>query len=140
MMEVIRGHGEDIYRRFGEELTAHGEFSPEYFRSVMCHCRDVFVGKYNGTVIGVFGFVSPTLLSNWAYIWSYTPPLVRLDPELKRVFAIHSTRNLLRQFSRYERFIGECMEGDLSAQRWIKRLGGVFGTPANGLIPFTLEK
>lgn len=97
---------------------------------------EAYAGFINGDLICCWGLIPPSFLSTQAYLWMWGPP--KLKHQL--VFIRHSQIQVQKMLERYETIVGECLIGAASARRWLQWLGADFGTPQNGLIPFTIRK
>lgn len=83
----------------------------------------VYVGKVDGKVACMWGLVSPTLLSDQAYLWLYSSPLVE---QHKFLFIRHSQRWIEEALREYSVIVGHVTRGNTKAVQWIKWLGGEF--------------
>lgn len=81
----------------------------------------VYVGSVGGKVACMWGLVSPTLLSDQAYLWLYTSPLVENH---KFLFIRHSQRWIEGALKEYNTIVGHVVKDNKKAIQWIKWLGG----------------
>ena len=93
-------------------------------------------GSKDGRVMCIWGLMPPTMLDNYAYMW-----LQIIEPigDFEFVLVRHSQRAIAKALEDYPTIHGHCEPGNARAIRWIKWLGGVFGHPEAGLLPFTIK-
>jgi hypothetical protein len=96
----------------------------------------IWCGSRDGQPVNMWGIIPPTLLSDEAYLWHY---LLASAGDHTFVLARYSRLALERVMERYPKLVGHCRQGDEDAQRWVRWLGGKFGFPGDGLIPFTIQ-
>jgi hypothetical protein len=89
-------------------------------------------GDYNGNLLVVLGFIPPTILSDDAYLWMYSSPVVRQYP---MVVGRWGYRVIEAAFHRYPRIVGHC---NRNSAHWLRRLGAEVTTGPGGLV-FKLE-
>lgn len=97
--------------------------------------RHHYVGLVGEKIACVWGLIPPSILSDQAYLWLYTTPLV---DEHKFLFIRHSQRMMEEMLKQYSRIIGFANVGNDRAIRWIKWLGGVFSEAENGKMNFVI--
>lgn len=108
---------------------------------VMSSCylfsEGAWVGQINGDLACAWGLIPPTILSDTAYIWLITTPLVE---EHKFIFTRHSQLIVEQILQRYSTVCGECLRDDVGAIRWVKWLGGKFEFPEGKKVRFVIRK
>lgn len=97
---------------------------------------EVYTGFIDDEFICCWGLIPPSFLSTQAYLWMWGPR--KLKHQL--VFIRQSQIQVRRMLERYDTIVGECLIVASSARRWLQWLGAEFGSPQNGLIPFTIRK
>lgn len=105
-------------------------------KHAMDRSPEAWIAFYAEQVLGCWGLVPPSLLSDVAYLWLHATAAAE-----DHVFMItrQSRIEIERVRSRYPRIWGHCLVADRKAQRWIRWLGADFGEPIGQLIPFTLK-
>jgi hypothetical protein len=99
---------------------------------------DVYwTGSVDGQTACAWGLVSPTILSERAYLWLITTNLV---DDHRFVFVRHSQRFIEVMLEKYPVIVGHCVIGEHRATRWLKWLGAKFGEPEGTRIPFMIKK
>jgi|SRR6202035_5515009 len=97
---------------------------------------EVYTGYVDGEFVCCWGLIPPSFLSNQAYLWMWAP-----EPMQHQLVFIRKSQIQIKQMlEKYEQVIGDCAEGNRSAQRWVKWLGAEFDMPHNGLIPFVIRR
>ena len=97
----------------------------------------VWLGSADGKVLGFWGLVPPTLISNRAYLWLYTTKHLE---EHVFMFVRHSQKVVEQVLQEYPEVVGHCVIGNDKAMRWLRWLGAEFGEPVdNRLLPFTIR-
>ena len=97
----------------------------------------VFIGKIAGELICSWGLIPPSLMSNQAYLWLYTTPMLA---QHKFLFIRHSQRVVEGILETYPTIVGHVAIGNDLAFRWLRWLGATFGVPNGKLVPFRIEK
>lgn len=104
-----------------------------YLRSL-----EVYGGYANGILACAWGVVAPSLLSDHAYLWLITSPLVDKN---KFIFVRHSQiviQDLLRE---YKSISGHTAASNESAVKWLKLLGAKFTeSEAEGVLRFEIRR
>lgn len=95
----------------------------------------LWIGYIRSRPVCAWGLVPPTLLADRAYLWLYAAPAVDED---KFIFVRNSQRVLEEIRALYPTIHGVTRVADPRAIRWIKWLGGKYGEPVNGFVPFMI--
>lgn len=95
----------------------------------------LFVGEVDGEIACVWGLISPTILSDTAYIWLYTTELIE---DHKFMFIRRSMLEVEKLRKEYSVIAGHVAIGNDSAQKWLTILGAKMKDKENGLIRFTM--
>lgn len=98
---------------------------------------EVWAGRIDDELVCVWGLIPPTLISTQAYLWLHATERVE---EHKFLFVRQSQRTVEAMLTRYATIIGHCVVGARSSIRWVRWLGGVFGEPSGGYLPFQIER
>lgn len=97
----------------------------------------VWGGIANGELLCLWGLMPPSLLSDQAYLWLY---IVRDISDYEFVFVRHSQRAIEEALRHFPTITGHCKVDAEQSIRWIKWLGGRFGEPDGGLVPFVIRR
>jgi len=122
-----------IYRDY---LSTLPQDDQETMRRSMYNSTRVWIGYDDDQVLGVWGLIPPTLLSDVAYLWLFTTHY--LDRHVF-TFVRHSQRAVAQMVQEYPRIVGHCVCDNAKAIRWLKWLGAEFDQPHDGIIPFYIE-
>ena len=95
------------------------------------------IGSVDGEVAAMWGLVPQSLLSNQAYLWLLTTDLAE---EHKFLLVRYSQLFIEAALKNYEKITGHCEAGNFSAKRWVRWLGGEFGTGDGKLVPFVIKR
>jgi len=123
----------DVIRRSSHGASPNAERS---LSSFMLASSEVWVGYAGDEVACICGLITPTMLSDRAYLWLLTTSLVDDHPFL---FIRHSQVWMEQVKKRYRLIAGDVEIGNDKAKRWLGWLGAEFGYPSDGRIPFTIE-
>jgi hypothetical protein len=93
----------------------------------------LIAGLCDHGLLCILGFVPESILSDAAYLWMCSTPLVN---EHKMIFGRWAKRMIAAAHDRYPRLYGHCQKDSVG---WLIRLGAEFGQ-AEMLVPFMLEK
>lgn len=98
--------------------------------------QNLWAGFIHDDLACAWGLISPSILSNQAYLWLFTTSLI--DQE-KFLFIRHSQRQVEEMLKRYPNLVGFCDVNNHRAIRWVRWLGGVFKEPIDGRAHFRIE-
>ena len=97
-----------------------------------------FTGWVDDEVACIVGIISPTVLSNQAYLWLHCTPLVE---QHKFLFVRYSQRWLEIALKEYPVITGHTLVSNTSGIRWLSRyLGAKFGEPEGMAVPFQIRR
>lgn len=103
-------------------ILSMGELSGEQLR-LLCQCAgqttQVWVGTIDDKFIAAWGLVPMTILSDFAYLWLWTPPKL----EHQFLFVRHSKRMIEQMLDIYPTIYGVTTRDNTKAQRWLSWLG-----------------
>jgi hypothetical protein len=88
-------------------------------------------------VLGIWGLIPPTLLSDVAYLWLYTTPHLQSHMFM---FIRHSQRAVAEIVEHYPLIVGHCLTNNPKAIRWLKWLGAEFNEPLGDIVSFSIRK
>lgn len=117
--------------------VAHAPKAMEHLSEFLKSSQHAFVGYVDNDVACVYGFISPSLMSDRAYLWLLTTKLVE---ENKFLFIRHSQMCIEQALKYYETVVGDVALGDDRAKRWLMWLGAKFGEPNTSTQPFFITK
>lgn len=115
---------------------AHIPDAEQILRECLYRSREVRFGLINGDLACMWGLIPPTILSSTAWLWLVTTEIVA---EHKFLFVRHSQRWMEEALKVYPEITGDCLLGNLPAQRWLKWLGAEFREPVGGRWPFVIR-
>lgn len=95
-----------------------------------------WTGYADEKLLCCWGLIPPSLLSNQAYLWMYSTPLIR---EHQFLLVRHSQRVIEEALLRYPNIIGHCVIGARDSIRWLGWLGAEFGPPDEKFVPFVIR-
>jgi hypothetical protein len=116
----------------GPILSDHDTDALNYCQSLGA----VYSGFVDGEFTCCWGLIPPTFLSNQAYLWMWAPEPIKHQ----LVFIRHSQIQVAKMLERYDAIVGHCKIESRSAQRWLQWLGAEFGSPKDGMVPFTIRR
>jgi len=97
-----------------------------------------YTGWVDTQVACIVGLICPTLLSEQAYLWLHTTPLVQ---EHKFLFVRYSQLWLEEALKEFPLIVGHTMTENISGIRWLKYyLGAKFGEPEGLAVPFEIRR
>lgn len=108
----------------------------EVFKYCINGSTAAWAGYVDDDLICLWGLMPPTLLSRRAYLWFQSTPAMHGH---EFVLARQSRKVVSEMLSQFPEVFGHCISGMERSQRWIKWLGGEFGEPTKGLIPFVIR-
>ncbi len=108
-----------------------------HLHSYIARSTWTWVGEADGVVACVWGVITPTLLSNRAYIWLITTALAE---EHQFLLVRYSRMALDELLEHYDEIHGHCMIGHSQSIRWLRWLGAEFSEPQGQLVPFVIRK
>lgn len=139
MSMVLRQLAKDetlnLIRRYGLN-EVEGEVPDVWPRHIAATAK-TWIAMADDELVGMWGIIPPTLLSQSCYLWLSTTSTVKGNEFL---VVRHSQRIIEGILKDYPEIIGDVKVGADHSVRWIKWLGATFGKPAGGFIPFTIRK
>jgi len=134
---IERVTGPELYSLISQEIldsiSAEGR---EIMDRSLRNSSVVWVGSDGDKLLGFWGLIAPTLISNRAYLWLYTPPSIQ---SYEFVFVRHSQRAVAEMLKEYPIIVGHGMVGADKSLRWLEWLGAKFGAPEGQLLPFEIK-
>lgn len=121
---------------YPQYLAMLGTIEQETMRRSMANSGSVWVGYEDDKVIGFWGLIAPTLLSDRAYLWLYTTEHLHDHVFL---FIRHSQRAMQEMLTLYPLIVGHCALSATKSIRWLRWLGAEFGQPVGALLPFEIR-
>ena len=108
----------------------------EIIGDALVYSSKVWLGMVDDKVLGFWGMVLPSLLSDRAYFWLHTTPSLE---EHQFVFIRHSQMAIKEMLAEYPLIIGHTIKGSEKSIRWLKWLGAKFLPSNDTLIPFEIR-
>jgi hypothetical protein len=136
-VSIIRLTGAEAYDLiYPEYLATMSELNQETMQRSMRNSSTVWIGYEGNKVLGFWGLIPPTLLSDRAYLWLST---TRHMPEHVFIFVRYSQRVIEEMLQLYPLIVGHCAVGQAKSKRWLRWLGAEFGPVDGALIPFEIK-
>ena len=134
-VEIVSGR--EAYARCFDELFAKlSGIERDAMQRSFYGSHEVWLGFWDGRLLGASGCIQPTLLSDEAYLWNIITPLSREHP----VVYGFGTRKILNQMlARYPILVGHCDPAIPGAKRWLEWLGATFFEPTSIGVPFEIK-
>lgn len=134
---IERVTGPELYSLISQEiLDSISEEGREIMARSLHNSSMVWVGFDGDKLLGFWGLISPTLISQRAYLWLYTTPALQSH---EFIFIRHSQRAVAEMLKEYPIIIGHGMVGADKSLRWLEWLGAKFGAPEGQLLPFEIR-
>lgn len=111
----------------------------ETMRRWFANSSQAWAGFYEDRIACLYGIISPSILSDTAYLWLTTNELVHEHPFL---FVRHSQMVIEHLLRTHDRIVGHVSVNNLDAIKWLEWLGMKLarGDMKNDLIPFNLKR
>jgi hypothetical protein len=109
--QVYQATPEQVYKYLGLEIIPWAQAS-----------RPLLVGIYNNRCECILGTIPTSLLSDSAYLWLWTAPVIP-----KIIFARHAIYIVPKLLELYPELICNCY--NLYSARWLRSLGAVYTGP-----------
>ena len=106
------------------------------FDRIIAVTASVWAGYVDDELLCIWGLITPTLLSDSAYLWLYTAEAVQ---EYEFTLVRRSQIEVKKLLTEYRQIVGHCKANAKRSIRWIKWLGGEFGPVDGKLIPFVIR-
>lgn len=107
------------------------------FNAALRLTHQVWVGKWDGQVVCIWGLMPGTICDPSAYLWLYTTPAIK---DCEFTFVRQSQIAVREMLKSYALIRGHCQALAEHSIRWVRWLGGEFGDPAAGFVPFTIAR
>lgn len=135
--EVLKVSGDDAYDLiYPAHLSMLSEINQDTMRRTMHNSSWVWVGCEDGKIMGTWGLIAPTLLSDRAYLWLFTTEHMQGHTF---AFVRYSQRAVEEMLKEYPLIVGHVLFDNTKARRWIKWLGAEFLPPQGQFLPFEIR-
>jgi hypothetical protein len=120
-------------------MKQHSAVSESYLKASLFS----WTGLVDDEVACVWGLLAPTMLSDSAYLWLITSPVIE---EHKFTFVRHSQMIVKAMLEDFPSIKGHVLANQPNSRRWLQWLGVCFQPPITGydgishLIPFELRR
>lgn len=96
----------------------------------------IWAAMRNEKVLGFWGVMLPTLISDTVYLWLYTT-----ENFAENCFVcVRQSQIIVRALlAEYPKIIGHCIQGEEKSIRWLRWLGARFSPIEGNLIPFEIK-
>lgn len=108
----------------------------EIMHRSMANSSRVWIGSDDDKILGVWGLIPPTILSDQAYLWLFTTAHMQ---EHVFTFIRHSQRAVAEMLEQFPLIVGHGIVGADRSLRWLKWLGAEFGEPQGTALPFQIK-
>lgn len=109
----------------------------EIFQRFVDASTSIWAAEFGGELLGVWGLVPPTLLSDQAYLWLHTTEAAK---EHEFILVRQSQIQVKKMLETYPRIVGQCLIEETRSIRWLKWLGAEFGDHDGRFVPFLIER
>lgn len=99
---------------------------------ILQESAEVWVGLADGSIAIVWGFITPSILSDRAHAWCWVTPHVQ---HYRKALLRHSREIIADALTRYSTLYGICSGN----RRWLAWLGAEFGEAVSGHPTFTIR-
>ncbi len=143
MIEIRPATLADVLAVLFQGPLRDNEMAPQACRQYWMASLESWAGCVDGNAACVWGLISPSMMSDSAYLWLVTSDLV---DHHRFTFVRQSQMIIERLLVDFPIINGHAMVGDVRAKRWLKWLGVTFEEPIRGLdgkivlVPFTLRR
>jgi hypothetical protein len=137
-VEIIRPSAADAYDLiYPDHLATLSMIEQETMRRSIMNSAQLWLGKDDAAILAMWGLISPTLMSDRAYLWLYTTKHL---PGHTFGLVRRSQRIVRGMLDDYSTIVGHCKLDALRSQQWLRWLGAEFGPPIDNItIPFTIK-
>lgn len=126
-----------MVRQLVEQSGYLDEMEQSKLNACLTISHQVFIGLVDGKYACCWGLIPKSLMSDRAYLWLQTTPLVE---ERKFLFVRHSQRWVEQSLKDYGEIVGFCRPENALAIRWIEWLGGEFQRPFGIRADFVIRR
>ncbi len=106
--------------------------------------QKVWICEFKGQFVAMWGVIPPTLLSDSAYLWSYSDQDAFSDdkdkPSLRFIAMQKSREAVAEMLEEWPVIFGHSSVGEDNSIRWLRWLGAEFLEPDGKLIPFIIRR
>jgi hypothetical protein len=121
------------------KLVQAGEWGEHWNGTPLHHCVQLsshcWIANVDGNLACVWGLITPSLLSDKAYLWLHTFPSVP-----KFALARRSREVLAEMLKKHKIIVGHCARHNRGASRWLKWLGAEFGPGYGDLVTWQIRQ
>ena len=121
-------------------ILALGKFTGDestFFRKCILRSRPVWRGYVDDALVGIWGLIPPTLISDQAYLWLYATEALKGNEFL---FVRHSQIEVRKMLKDYSLIHGHAMVENTRGIRWLRWLGAEFSEPIGCALPFVIRR
>jgi hypothetical protein len=134
---ITEVHSTEFARLISSEVVGTmSDSDRKIIYDALAYSTKVWLGMADDKVLGFWGVVLPSLLSDRAYFWLHVTPAME---EHQFVFIRHSQMAIKEMLREYPLIIGHTIKGSTKSIRWLKWLGAEFLPPEDKLIPFEIR-
>ncbi len=119
-----------------DHLAMLPSIDQESMHRAIMNSQQVWLGSKDDIILAVWGLISPTLLSDVAYLWLFTTKhFIGHEFMLVRQ-SQRSVQDMLRTYSAIH---GHGAVDNPRSLRWLRWLGATFSEPQGKFLPFTIR-
>lgn len=122
---------------FTEHMAMLSSVDQETMYRTLRNSSHIWLGCDVEKVLGLWGLIPPTLLSDRAYLWLYTTEHLKGH---EFMFIRHSQRAVQEMLESFPLIVGNTIPSNRRAIRWLKWLGAEFIPSDNPVLYFEIRK
>ncbi len=134
---ILRVASADAYDLISaDHLAMLPSIEQETMHRAIMNSSQVWMGSKDDAILAIWGLISPTLLSDVAYLWLFTTKhFVGHEFMLVR----QSQRSVQEMLKDYSCICGHGSVDNPRSLRWLRWLGAKFGEPQGKFLPFEIR-
>lgn len=136
-LEIVQDGFIDVLDIINRSPVANVFGASQKLANCILSSQSTWAGVVDGEVACVWGVISPSLLSDQAYLWLLTTDLV---DEHKFLLVRHAQIIVEDLLKEYRTIVGHVHAERPRSIKWLKMLGAKFGDPDGLCIPFRIER
>lgn len=122
---------------FAEHLSMLSSIDQDTMHRALKNSSYIWLGLDGDLVLGLWGLIPPTILSDRAYLWLYTTAHLKGH---EFMFIRHSQRAVEEMLECFPLIVGNTLPTNHQAIRWLKWLGAEFIPSGNPALYFEIKK
>lgn len=122
---------------FTEHMSMLSSVDQDTMHRALQNSSYIWLGSDGDKILGLWGLIPPTILSDRAYLWLFTTAHLRGH---EFIFIRHSQRAVEEMLEQYPLIVGNTLPTNHQAIRWLKWLGAEFIPSDNPVLYFEIRK